>query len=189
MAEATAKLLPELNQSEDEIRSEIQNSGNNSRVSPLDPDFLLVLMFALGIDGLDFFTEIASFLVIPKAVGMAIDGVAMGIIGGWIFYRTGEIEKSKKRKVEEMKANIKKLQERLGKMERMGKIDPRVLERYSKMYGKQMGRVGRVGTRLTKSPMGRALTRGGGTCLGEIIPFIGLMPFWTITVFLTLREK
>jgi len=33
------------------------------------------------------------------------------------------------------------------------------------------------------------LVRAGAALLGELIPFVGLVPFWTISVILTLREE
>jgi hypothetical protein len=35
----------------------------------------------------------------------------------------------------------------------------------------------------------RAIGRSGIALLGELIPYLGLFPFWTILVILTLREK
>jgi len=40
-----------------------------------------------------------------------------------------------------------------------------------------------------KGPLRRTLVRAGIALLGELAPFVGIVPFWSISVILTLKEK
>lgn len=40
-----------------------------------------------------------------------------------------------------------------------------------------------------KSPMGKIFKRAGLAFIGEIVPYIGAFPFWTIAVFFHLKSK
>lgn len=137
-------------------------AGGNNRVSPLDPDFLLITFFAIALDGLDIVTEIFSIALYPKAVGIVLDVFTFFIIGGWIYARTKKIAQSKKQQVESI---TKQLEGRVSQMQ------------------KQLAKS------AAKNPATKTLLREGITLLGEIIPFLGLLPFWTISVILVLREK
>lgn len=131
-------------------------------VSPFDPDFLLMLMFAAFNDILDPFKDaLIAFFGISEIVGTAFDVFTFAIIGFWIYQRTSQIIKSKKQQVEAMQKKI----------------------------GKTTAQMQKQLTKMAKKPVRRALLRGGIALLGEIAPFIGILPFWTITVILMLREK
>lgn len=148
--------------SDKEIIKKIDGAAERERVSPLDPDFLVfVLPFALIVDTLDIIFEFASFIVLPKIIGIAFDVFTFAVIGGWIYWRVGRIVKSR----EEQKKALQKTIAKKGA----------TLERQL--------------ARGLRSPLRRALTRAGITFLGEIAPLVGLVPFWTISVILTLREK
>ncbi|MBI2644359.1 MAG: hypothetical protein HYW95_02550 [Candidatus Wildermuthbacteria bacterium] len=43
--------------------------------------------------------------------------------------------------------------------------------------------------RYQRKALTKALRKVGLTCAGELIPFVGLVPFWTLRVLSTLREK
>jgi ABC-type transport system involved in cytochrome bd biosynthesis fused ATPase/permease subunit len=148
--------------SDEEVLGRIEDAGEKARVSPLDPDFLcFALPVAMIFDAIDIVLELTSILVVPKLVGMAMDVFTFAVIGGWIFYRTGKIIKSRE---EQKKALLK----RIGK-QRMG---------LKKQLAKGL-----------KSPLRRTLARAGIALLGELAPLVGLVPFWSISVILTLREK
>ncbi|MFH0789989.1 MAG: hypothetical protein V2B13_20555, partial [Pseudomonadota bacterium] len=124
-----------------------------SKVSPFDPDFLVfALPFAMIVDGLDMLLELTSILVIPKLIGMAIDAFVFVVLGGWIYWRTAKIIKNKQ---EQSQALQKQMTQKAGKMQQ------------------QMAK-GAV-----KGPMKKTLTRMGIALLGELLPFVGLVPFWT----------
>lgn len=177
--------------SEDKIETDINVAGADASISPLDPDFLLLaLPFALAVDVLDVVLEIAGlFIVIPKIFGIAIDFVVLIILGGWLYWRTKKVAQSKRDYVAKLRGSLQKGVKRLSKLQKLGKVSPKVLDRYIRLYGKQMGKMGRAIARATTKPLTRTLIRGGLTFLGEILPFlIGIIPFWTIMVILSLRE-
>ena len=148
--------------SNEEIARQIAAAGEKQRVSPLDPDFLIfILPFALVMDLTDIVLELTSFLVLPKIIGVGMDIITFAVIGGWIFWRVGRIVKSKK---EQQKALEKAIAKR------------------GTAFEKQLAKG-------LKSPLRRAGLRAGIAVLGEIALFVGLLPFWTISVVLTLREK
>ena len=133
------------------------------RVSPLDPDFLLfALPFAILVDAIDIILELTSIFVLPKAIGIAMDIITFTIIGGWIYWRIGRISKSRE---EQKRAFQKQLAQKSTQMQQQ------------------------LAKGITKGPLRKTFIRVGATLLGELIPFVGLLPFWTISVILTLREK
>lgn len=134
-----------------------------SKVSPMDPDFLIfALPFAMIVDGLDIILELTGILVLPKLLGMVIDGFVFFAIGGWIYLRTSRVVKTKQ---EQAQALQKQMGQKAGQMQQQ------------------------LAKGAVKGPMKKTLTRVGITLLGELIPFVGLVPFWTISVIQTLREE
>jgi len=150
--------------SDEDLLERIEDASEGVGVSPLHPDFLIILGFAVIVDLFDMIIEWFSILILPKLVLTIIDIVTFLIIGGWIYWRTGKIIQSRKDFVESLAKKSPKMAQQLGKMERT------------------LGRI-------IKSPLSRTLIRAGGALLGELIPYIGLIPFWIISVILTLREK
>jgi len=141
----------------------IENKGREDRVSPLEPDFLLILLFAMVADGLQlliFIAQILTLFTVGELMSIAFNSFNMLIIGGWVYWRTKRLSKSKQQKATSLKQNAGK------KMTSMKK-------------------------QLAKgaSPMRKFLLRGGISLLGKAVPFLELVPFWTITVVSTLREK
>ena len=147
-----------------EIITQVEGAGTSQRVSPLAPDFILILFFAIFVDSIDILLlvlKIFTAFTIGQGVSMAMDVTIFVIIGGWIFWRVGRISKSKRARQQALAKTIKKKQADLTKQLAKG----------------------------IKSPAKKMFTRGGIALLGEFIPLIGLVPFWTIAVVLTLREK
>lgn len=134
---------------------------NKSRVGPLDPDFLIVLFLALIFDALDIVLELTGVFVIPKLIGMAFDSLTLALIGGWIYWRTSRITKARE---QQKQALQKQITQKAGQMQ------------------KQLARG------AAKGPMKKTLLRAGIALLGELLPFVGLVPFWTISVIMTLKE-
>lgn len=120
----------------------VQEQSPSKRISPMDPDFIIVAAFAIIVDALDVIFELLGFLILPKLFGIIFDVATAGIIGGWIYWKTGKMIKVTENKKEASK-------------------------------------------RLFR----RMLKRIGLTFLGELIWILGIVPFWTITVILTLRKK
>lgn len=154
MAESTAELSAE---------QSAEDAGEKAKVSPFDPDFLLfALPFAILVDAVDIVLELTSILVIPKLIGWAMDAFTFAVIGGWIFYRTGKIIKSRQKQQEALQ---KKMGTQAAKMQQQ------------------------LAKGAVKGPLRKTLVRAGAAMLGELIPFVGLVPFWTISVILTLKEE
>ena len=178
--------------SDEDIERQIEEAGAIERVFPLDPDFILILFFALAVDALDIAFVILGILdvyTLSEAISIAIDIAILIFIGGWIGHRTGKIAQSKRDRVKAIQKNIQQIAKRMGTFQKAGKVPNEVFERYMRRYSKQMGRMGRTTAQAARSPVGKTLLRSGIAFLGEIIPIIGVIPFWTITVILTLREK
>ena len=151
------------NLNEADIDALADEAAEKARVSPLDPDFLLfALPFAFLVDAVDIILELTGIFVIPKLIGIVIDAFVFAAIGGWIYFRTNKIIKSRD---EQKKALQKQMTQKAGKM-------------------KQQLIKG-----MAKGPLRKTLVRTGITLLGELIPFVGLIPFWTISVILTLKEE
>ncbi len=141
------------------------SSSTEARVSAFDPDFLLMLMFAGFFDVLDIILEVLSLAGAgtPKAVTIGIDAFLAVVIGGWIYWRTGKLIKSKQQQIQVIQ-------------QRLGKATAQMQKQLAKAAAK---------------PLRRTVLRTGLAFLGEVcdIVALGIFPFWTITVVMTLREK
>jgi len=155
----------------------------SGRVSPLDPDFLLVLFFAIGIDLLDLGLETFAWfgLGIPKLVGIFIDLIAFLAICGWIQYRLGRLTQTKRARIRALEQRLKNIQKLALKAEELAKLEKEALQRLS--------RARRILARILRTPLFRALIRATLAFIAEILPLLGLIPIWTISVLLMLREK
>ena len=142
-------------------------SGENEtpRVHPLDLDFILMLMFAGFFDVLDIILEVISIagLTVPKPLTICIDALLAIIIGGWVYWRTKKMIDSKKQQIQSIQRAGAQMKSQLTK---------------------QMAKA------ATK-PLRRTVLRTVIAFLGEVLDIVvlGIIPFWTITVVLTLREK
>lgn len=149
---------------EDIIQQPVEETGASEGVSALDPDFLAMLGFALLMDGLDLILvllELVTAFTIGWLLSIALDAFILAIIGSWMFFRMQRITQSKRQRVESMKAIVAK-------------------------------RTAALKTPATKgiaSPLRRVSVRAGVALVGEILPIIGVIPFWTISVVSMLREK
>jgi len=178
--------------SEDKIEADINVTGADVSISPLDPDFLFfALPLAFAVDSLDIILEITGHIVvIPKIIGIAIDFVTLIILGSWLYWRTGKIAQSKEDYVTKLREAAQKGTKQLSKLQKLGKVSPKVFDRYMRLYAKQMGKIERAAAKAATKPLARTLIRGGLTFLGEVVPLlIGLIPFWIIMVLLSLREE
>lgn len=166
-------------------------------VFPLDPDWILMLLFAILVDIIDVFIIILGFLdiwSISSWISLAIDIGVAAVIGGWMFWRIGEMVKSKKQRQE---ALVKKLETQAGRLKKLGKKSPTVeralaaAEKQLAKFARPMAKVlGKVGVKAGISVAGE--TGLGLTAIpvaGFIGQLVGLIPFWTISVFLMLRER
>lgn len=162
------------------------------RVSFLDPDFILIFLFAVLVDSFDmlfFFLGFLDLFTLSTMISISIDFFVFSIIGSWMYWRMNRIEESKRARQAALRRATQKAIQRLDKLQRLGKVSPKVFERYMRRYSQRMGRLGRLAARAARSPIFRVLIRGLLIILGEVILLIGLIPFWTISVVLMLREK
>jgi hypothetical protein len=156
------------NNGEDSDEEEGEGTQADTAEAPvhiMDPDFLcFALPFAGIVDLLDIFLEVTGIFVIPKLLGMMIDGVVFVTLGGWMYWRTNELAQTRKKQKEQMQ---KQLSQKSAKMEQ------------------QLAKG-------AKGPLKKVFMRMGVVLIGELIPFLGLVPFWTISVISTLfaeKEK
>lgn len=157
-----------------------------AKVSPLDPDFILIFFFAMLVDGADIFFELSG---IGKPFGAFFDVFTFMAIAGWMSWRMGRIAENKRARQEAARQRLQQTVQKLEKLKKVGEIDSKTFDRYMRRYSRQMGRGGRMAARIARKPLTRALMRGAVFFLGEIIFLVGLVPFWLIAVVLMLREK
>jgi ABC-type multidrug transport system fused ATPase/permease subunit len=174
---------------EEEIDRQIEADSAGDRVGIMDPDFIMILVFAVFVDFLDIITELTSFLLIPKLIGIVIDIFVLAVIGGWMQKRNRRLDDSKKAAQAAIAGNIQKQIKNLERLKKIGRIDQKVFERYTRRYGQKMGKIGTSLVKASRTPTGKTMIKSSLAFLGEILPLIGLMPFWTISVLLMLREK
>ncbi len=163
MAETATLEKQEEEAPEGQDSAQEQEAVEKSRVHPLDIDFLVFAMpFAMIMDGLDIILEITGIFVIPKLLGMALDAFTFIVISWWMYTKVKRIAQTR---------------------DQMKKGAVQKLQRGQQKLQQQLARSAQRG------PLRKVLLRGGIALLGELIPFVGLIPFWSITVFSTLREK
>lgn len=184
--EETPEETESLESSEEMPGEEFTITSDQKRVSALDPDFILIVFFAMIMDGLDILFEL---LVIGKPFGILFDIFTFIIIVGWMSWRMGKIAESKKARQLALQRAFQQVIKRLEKLKKIGKVSDKVFGRYMRRYGQRMGKSGRLLTRIIRSPWVRSSIRGTLVLLGEIFWLIGLIPFWTISVIWMLREK
>jgi hypothetical protein len=149
-------------QEEPEEKGEVRTDSTEAPVHVLDPDFLcFALPFALIVDLLDIFLEITGILVIPKLLGMIIDAIVFIALGGWMYWRTNQLAQTRKKQKEQLQ---KQLSQKSAKMEQ------------------QLAKG-------AKGPFKKVFLRMGIVLIGELLPFLGLVPFWTISIVSTLKAE
>jgi len=185
MAETTGEILTDA-----EIEAQMNEAGEQARVSPFDPDFLVfALPFAFVVDAFDIILELTGVKVIPKLIGIAIDVFTFAVIMGWVYSRTKRIADSKKARQAALQRTAQKGIQQLKRLQKIGKVSDKVFDRYMRRFGQKMGKGGRLMAKMARRPLARVLIKGSLVLLAEIAWLIGLIPFWTITVISTLREK
>ena len=155
--------------SEGQIMERIDDAGEKARVGPLDPDFLLILLLvAIPFDIVFAVLEIVALFTaeLPKLISIPLNIIPFIIICGWSVWRTGQMIKRR----EEQKKSLEK-----------------AITKQSAALQKQLtGQMAKKGARVM---VRRVLIRGAIAFLGGVVPIVALIPFWTITVILTLKEK
>jgi hypothetical protein len=163
MAAIDATYLPEQDALELQGQEEsAQKDYESTLVSPFDIDFILFFLLAVLADALDIVLELLGVLIVPKLIGIVIDILSLSIVW-WIRWRTGRIVDAQTHR-ETMK------------------------EQYStKLRGSSEHAKSQI--QNARNPLRRFWLRMSFVFLLELIPFVGLLPMWTITVLGTLRRK
>lgn len=139
----------------------------------LSPEGILMLFLA-GI--LDLMGIICLILDLVFGIGEILsyipDGIGILFFGGWIFMRSV----MKGQTVEEAKEEVS---ETISDVKEAGEKRREAIRKKREMIKKRR--------KLLKKGSKKGLRFGLAT-LGEIIPFLGALPFWTIFVFLELKN-
>ena len=154
---------------------EIEMAGSGERVAPLDPDFILILFYAIlgdAIGAVIIILGILDFYTVTTLVNILVNIFFFVPISIWLYWRTNRIAQSKKTKIEELQKRTRQL----------AKTAPRIAQQLEKATA-------RIGARVATRLLLKVAIRGLAAFAGSVTPFIGLIPFWSITVLLTLREK
>jgi len=137
--------------------------------------FFIILIISLFLDLMDFIWELAGFplhktkaiaLSAGKAFSASLDGVTSILIGGWLYWIKKKGIKGSKSKFPEKKSTTKKS---------IGGSPSEVGNPEGRFNQKEKG--GQIGKSVIKTI--------GMTVLGEVLPIIGMAPFWTLTVIRT----
>jgi hypothetical protein len=154
---------------DEQIDQKIEEAGESARVSPLDPDFLVfALPTAIFADLVGVVLGIIVLMTALTLEGLllAVDIIFMFIIGGWIFYRTGKIAKSKKEMQESLEKSI---------------------QRNANIAKRQ---IAKAATKFPKArPIFKIVFRGVAVAALKSVPVLNFIPLWTISVLETLKEK
>ncbi len=154
----TTEALPETVGSEEMISDEELNTIQPGKASPLDPDFILILMFALICDlAIDPFMETIGAVLtagVTLIINRIIDVITFFLIGGWIYW------KSKQFVIPE------KLAQRLKGMEK--KVMVKIQAKISK--------------KVASKAMRKALLRVIPALGIEMIPAISVFTSWVVAV-------
>ena len=185
---------------QEEIDKAIEAAAYPAQVSFLDPDFLcFALPFAITFDLISIILTIIAFFTASVGwwVWLIIDGVAMVVIGGWIYFRTNQIVESKEEKKKEIQENLQRRAQYLEKesAEEVGKMVTKEADQLlAKEAAQEEARMAvktaaKTEGKLLSRSIGRIFSKIGGRFLLKAIPLVGCIPFWTITVLETLNEK
>lgn len=169
---AEKELAADLPEEKIDLQGMIQKmelAAEKAKVSPFDPDFLIILLLvAVPFDIILAILEIIGLFAfqIPKIISIPLNLIPFIIICAWSVWRVGEIIRTR----EEQKKTLQKA----------------VAKQSAALQKKLATQIAKVGT---KSAVRKVLLRGAIAILGGILPIVALIPFWTITTILILREK
>jgi hypothetical protein len=147
------------------IQGYVQNILDKAGVNALDADFILLFLFAMIMDALD----ILHITLVGIIITTILDALLFCIMFVWDYIRGKRIENAKQEAED-------------------------LLNEYTKQQGGAAGRAARitrftVRTGVTRRLLIRTLRRVGLVAIAEFIPFLGMMPWWTILMLLALRRK
>ncbi len=182
---------------EDKAKKDFENRSLSVKISGLDPDFIIILSFvAIPFDIILAVLAIFDLISfgISWVVGMLVSIPPLVIIGIWHYWRSSNSSKVKedaRAKFDKIIEEIKHQRERKIAEESAKKVATKTAKtagaKATKEAGKQTTKqvakktATRVGSKV-------ALKRGAIAFLGTSIPFIGMIPFYTLWVLSTLRD-
>ena len=149
------------------LQNNLQDDVDSTRITIFDPDFL-ALAFPVAI-ALDIAAIVGALLYITGIIPLVVTiiSIFVGIfVTLWMWYRTGRMENAIQRAHEILE------QAAMGSSK--AKKGMRALRVVSLFRNSKLLR--------------KILFRYSLGVVANILPFLGLIPFWTIFVFLTMRE-
>ncbi len=159
----------------------------NARISPLDGDFLLILFFAISFDIIVAIIAIFDALVITWIFRALISIVPFLVILLWSISRTGNLSKVKEKvndKINEVKKIVEQQKQILAEKQ-AGKV---AAKGAGKAATKGAGKA--VAKKSVVKATGKTAVKKGVAAVGLTnFPVIGIIPFYTIWVLSTLKEK
>jgi len=156
------------------IRRAVEEMLERARIQILDPDFISIFFIAVMVDALD----IINLTGVGKILTILIDMFIAIIMFGWQAWRTQKAENAKYEAEMLLETYTQDVRGRK-RVSAIRSISRSALR--AKKLGGNTGRLGRV--------VMRTLGRVGLFAIAEIIPFLGLIPWWTILVILAFRQK
>lgn len=161
------------------LRRWISDKLEGAKVRVFDADFIFIFTLAIHTDALD----IINLTGVGKILTIVIDIILFFLMLLWRIWRSNMIENAKEEANQALEAYV----EGTGGRKRIGAT--RAIAKSAAKGG--IRRSTRVAARrgvLGKAAMG-SLRKVGLAAVAEIIPFLGLIPWWTILVLLSLKEK
>ena len=128
---------------------------------------------------LDIIGVICLILDIAFGIGEVIsfipDFIGIGFFSFWLFVRSAG-ERTKEQTAEETAKAVAERRSKIAKAKKaIGKVAKKAMRKMPKVVGRVAG--------------SKRVLRFFTASVGEIIPFLGALPFWTIFVFLELKKK
>jgi len=97
----------------------------------------------------------------------------MAVISIWTYWRLNRIAESKRRKVKNLERRARQLSRTT-----------------SKATAKQLQKTGaKIGTKIATRLLLKIEGKGVLAAIGSSVPVFGVIPFWSISVLFTLKEK
>ncbi len=159
----------------------------NARISPLDGDFLLILFFAMGSDFIIAAIAVFDALVLTWILRALISIIPFLVILLWSISRTGKLSKVKEKvndKINEFKKIVEQQKQILAEKQTGKAVAKGTGKTATKGAGKAVAKKGAV------KATGKTAAKKGVAAVGLTnFPIIGIIPFYTIWVLSTLKEK
>jgi len=144
----------------------------------LDPGCIIMLFVAIILDALGIlFTLLDVAAGVGEIPSFVSDAAGTVIIGGWLFFKS-MLEKAK---AQEEERNLEERMEEVRQVPQKRKEMKKTIQKMEKMKkAKKMKAVG-------KSKKWLKYLRVGGI-IGEYVPVLGVLPFWTLIVIGEMRK-